>query len=72
MDPQLEDLAERLPNARIRKIDMSDRAAAGPVAMQHSIRALPTLHIYDGTKLVTKQAREALPWLAKRLAEQAR
>lgn len=61
---------KQLPNARIRKIDLSDRRASGPVASQHRIRALPTLVVYDGTKLVTRDMARALKWLVVRVAEE--
>lgn len=49
---------------RLRRVDVPDWNA--PVATANRIRSLPTLWLYEGTSLVSRDAREVLQWLAKR------
>ncbi|HMQ23950.1 MAG TPA: thioredoxin family protein [Planctomycetota bacterium] len=64
MDPQLEGLAKASSRIRLRKIDLSDRSAAGPVASQHGVRGIPMLVLFDGTREVSRDARTVLEKLA--------
>lgn len=66
LDPQLEDLARRASRpVRIRKIDLSDRQAAGPVAQQHGVRAIPLLVLFDGTTELSRDTGRVLELLAR-------
>jgi len=55
---------QKLPT-RLRKIDLSDKARAGPVAQQYGIRGIPALRFYDGTKPQTSEPREVFALLSK-------
>ncbi len=54
----MEGLAEETGDFVIRKIDIDKWSSA--VARQHNIRRLPTLWLYDGDELVSKDTREIL------------
>ncbi len=41
---------------RLRKVDV--KSWSSPAAKQHSIRSLPTLHLYEGRKLVSTDSKE--------------
>ncbi|MGE0143000.1 MAG: hypothetical protein AB7I19_20000 [Planctomycetota bacterium] len=60
----MEALTQQLSDLRLRRIDVPDWNA--PVATAHRIQSLPTLWLYDGTSLVSRDTREVLQWLAKR------
>jgi len=58
LGPQLERLADLKGNFRLLKIDVRDWDS--PVATAHGIRSLPTLALYEGKRLVSKDTREVL------------
>ena len=58
MGPQLEALAKDDPGLRLLHIDVDSWNS--PVAQQYSIKSLPTVHLYDGTRLVTNNTNQAL------------
>jgi len=60
----LEALARRDPDLRILRIDIGQWGS--PVARQHGIRGLPTVWLYDGEDLVTRDTRQALGRLQPR------
>ncbi|MCZ6573402.1 MAG: thioredoxin family protein [Planctomycetota bacterium] len=62
MGPQLEDLAEETGGFVIRKIDIDEWGS--DVARQYNIRRLPTLWLYDGDELVSKDTREIIQVLS--------
>lgn len=53
-----------MSDLRLRRVDVPDWNA--PVATANRIQSLPTLWLYEGTSLVSRDAREVLQWLAKR------
>ena len=57
----MEDLAAQTGDFVIRKIDIDKWSS--DVARQHDIRRLPTLWLYDGDDLVSKDTREILGML---------
>ncbi|MCA8969680.1 MAG: thioredoxin family protein [Planctomycetes bacterium] len=65
MDPQLEGLVQKIDGLRLRKIDVSDRSAAGPVVQQHGVRAVPMLVLYEGTRELSRDTRTIMMKLAE-------
>lgn len=61
LGPQLEALIQKLGTVRLRKIDVVSWDSE--VARQFRIRRLPTLHLYDGSRLVTDDKRRILQTL---------
>lgn len=51
--PQLEALIRKNGTVRLRKIDVVRWGS--PVCKQFNIHRLPALHLYDGTRLVSKE-----------------
>ena len=58
----MEDLAEETGDFVIRKVDIDKFGS--DVARQYNIRRLPTLWLYDGDELVSKDTREILQTLS--------
>ncbi len=61
LGPQLEARILEMKTIRLRKIDVG--AWDSPVAVAHGIRRLPTLMLYDGTRLVSSDTREIVEHL---------
>ena len=58
LTPQLEAHIRKLGTVRLRKIDVASWKSE--VSRQFKIRRLPTLHLYDGTRLVLDDSRQVL------------
>jgi len=58
LGPQLEALIHRRGTVRLRKIDVVSWQSA--VSRQFNIHRLPTLQLYDGTRLVSGDTRQVL------------
>lgn len=63
MGPQLEALVNQKATVRLRKIDIDEWSS--PVARAHDIRRLPTLALYDGKRLVSKDPSRILTLLSR-------
>lgn len=60
----MEAIVEKLEDTKLRRIDIGSWSSA--VAKQHGIRSLPSLWLYDGRELVSKDARDVLTRLVRR------
>jgi len=63
MGPSLERLAKTKRNFRIVIVDIDKWGS--PVASQHNIRSLPSLWLYDGTELKSKDSRKVWAFIHK-------
>ena len=62
MGPQLEALARQHPKIKLRRIDIAEWGS--PVARQCGIRSLPTIWLYEDSRLVTKDRDQVMTRLA--------